>query len=260
MSKLGLVRANTSGARPTTGYQEPKSLSQRQSQAPRPKDAASLIPLRRKGRRWQVLMGRRHAEARFLPGYYVFPGGIVDPEDARAVPGTPLDGSTWPEMAVRNARRAQTIAMACIRETFEETGLAVCVKGDVGSGGGQSWGALRQLGLAPNLAALSYVGRAITPTTQRYRYHARFFATQELAIQGDIQPDGELEDLLWLDVDEALGLKSLVITSFMLRQAVNGYEYPQHATTAKPFFAVRRGVPGIWTGGAWEAVGPPIKE
>ena len=200
-------------------------------------------------------MGRRHDSARFLPGYYVFPGGIVDPEDALAKPASVLAESAIAHMSVKGRpRRAQTIAMACVRETFEETGLALCRKADVGPVAGPGWEALRARHLAPDLAALTYVGRAITPNTQRYRYHARFFSASQNAVHGDIQPDGELEDILWLTVDQALKLKSLSVTSYMLQRAVNDAEQPARDDCVKPLFAVRRGLPGIWLGRRWRAL------
>ena len=47
----------------------------------RPKDAATLIILDRGGAEPKVLMGRRHAGHRFMPGKFVFPGGRIEPED-----------------------------------------------------------------------------------------------------------------------------------------------------------------------------------
>ncbi len=60
--------------------------------SPEIRDAATLILLDHEGDATRVLMGRRHAGHKFMPGKYVFPGGAVDPEDfAMAVSG-PLDG------------------------------------------------------------------------------------------------------------------------------------------------------------------------
>jgi hypothetical protein len=55
--------------------------------AVRPMDAAGVVLLR--GDRYdpEVLLGRRHAAAGFLPAIYVFPGGRVERADAE---GTPL--------------------------------------------------------------------------------------------------------------------------------------------------------------------------
>ena len=44
----------------------------------RPRDAATLVVVRSGARGSLCLMGRRHADSEFLPGYYVFPGGAVE--------------------------------------------------------------------------------------------------------------------------------------------------------------------------------------
>ena len=49
----------------------------------RPRDAATLILVRMKGKTPEVLMGCRAAAHAFMPNRYVFPGGKVDPDDAR---------------------------------------------------------------------------------------------------------------------------------------------------------------------------------
>ncbi len=54
------------------------------SQAARPKDAATLILVRRDGSAARLLMGRRDRGHAFMPSKWVFPGGRVDPGDARA--------------------------------------------------------------------------------------------------------------------------------------------------------------------------------
>ena len=47
----------------------------------RPRDAASLILLRGKGRDLELLAGRRPGHVKFMPGVWVFPGGAVDRDD-----------------------------------------------------------------------------------------------------------------------------------------------------------------------------------
>ncbi|MBW2291861.1 MAG: NUDIX hydrolase, partial [Deltaproteobacteria bacterium] len=48
-----------------------------------PRDAASLLIVRERNGQSQVLMGKRPAKDRFMPDVFVFPGGRVDPDDAR---------------------------------------------------------------------------------------------------------------------------------------------------------------------------------
>jgi 8-oxo-dGTP pyrophosphatase MutT (NUDIX family) len=56
-----------------------------------PRSAASIVLLRRGGKHVQraleVLLLKRSAEAKFMPGVWVFPGGSVDPEDGAGEAG-----------------------------------------------------------------------------------------------------------------------------------------------------------------------------
>ena len=56
----------------------------------RPRDAATLILYRRGSDGVRVLMGQRHSKHVFMPDKFVFPGGRVDPADARVRPLTAL--------------------------------------------------------------------------------------------------------------------------------------------------------------------------
>ncbi|RMX04833.1 MBL fold metallo-hydrolase [Corticibacter populi] len=63
----------------------------------------------------EVLLSRRSPAARFVPGAYVFPGGSVDAQDARALAGADA----------RSDQSAQdlTLAHAAVRESLEEVGI-----------------------------------------------------------------------------------------------------------------------------------------
>jgi hypothetical protein len=56
----------------------------------RPKDAATLIIVRRDRDGMRVLMGQRHARMAFQPNKFVFPGGRIDPCDQRISVGGEL--------------------------------------------------------------------------------------------------------------------------------------------------------------------------
>src|SRR5881398_2735420 len=83
----------------------------------RPRDAASLILLRGKGRDLELLAGRRPLHMKFMPGVYVFPGGAIDREDGRTW-RVESGGAGFPPRLLRGAR-------AALRETWEETGVLV---------------------------------------------------------------------------------------------------------------------------------------
>src|SRR5436190_1678026 len=90
----------------------------------RPRDAATLILVRMKGRMPEVLMGCRAAKSAFMPNRYVFPGGRVDKADAHIPIATPLDRHVKARLLkAASPLRAQALGVAAVRETFEETGL-----------------------------------------------------------------------------------------------------------------------------------------
>ena len=97
----------------------------------RPRDAATLIIIDNSGDAPRVLMGKRHPGHKFMPGKYVFPGGRVEPEDRRMATAGALDPHVEAKLNVRVPRPspafARAIALAAIRETFEETGVVIGV-------------------------------------------------------------------------------------------------------------------------------------
>ena len=144
----------------------------------RPRDAATLIVVRRGRRGLACLMGRRREDARFLPGCFVFPGGAVESADRVARPASRLDLAHLGAMGVGgNAAAATTLAIAAVRETWEETEVMIAAPGDVGPAPGATFDEMRRRGVAPALGRLVYLGRAITPACHPIRFHARFFLT-----------------------------------------------------------------------------------
>lgn len=181
----------------------------------RPRDAATLIIVRD---RREVLVGVRSAGHVFMPHMYVFPGGRVDPGDAR-VP-CPVDmGKTTEAKLCRSLTRARAraLAMTAVRETFEETGLVLGCKPRLPvRSRSPHWKPFFDLGLVPDLAKLEYVGRAITPPNQVRRYDARFFMVDAKHMQGELRGNGELEDLRWAGLRSAHRLALSPITELML--------------------------------------------
>ncbi|HEY1961084.1 MAG TPA: hypothetical protein VGG69_01600, partial [Rhizomicrobium sp.] len=93
----------------------------------RPKDAATLVLVRREPDGWRVLMGRRHGSMAFMANKTVFPGGRVDPCDYRLASGDNfrVDVAATLARAARDVIHARALGLAAIRETFEETGILV---------------------------------------------------------------------------------------------------------------------------------------
>ena len=89
----------------------------------RPRDAATLIVVR-KGARPTVLMGRRAPGHVFMASKWVFPGGRIERADFTAAAASDLDPDSAARLQAEIApRRARALALAAVRETFEETGL-----------------------------------------------------------------------------------------------------------------------------------------
>src|SRR5260370_7616794 len=123
---MGAVHARLRGWR-REGVTESRDVAR----APRPRDAATLIIVEGSGRAARVLMGKRHEGHAFMPGKFVFPGGRIEAEDRRMSVAGALNRNVEEKLNARvrhpSPGFARAIALAAIRETFEETGLAVGV-------------------------------------------------------------------------------------------------------------------------------------
>jgi len=193
----------------------------------RPKDAATLILVDRAGRVPKVLLGKRHHGHKFMPGKFVFPGGRVDPADRRMPVARPLDPATQAHLMKRlqrpSAEKARAFALAAIRETFEETGLLLGVReratAKVPRG---PWTAFAEADILPDLGALHFIGRAITPPGRPRRFDARFFTMDASAIahriEGVTGPDAELVELVWMPLADAKALDMPAVTGVMMEE------------------------------------------
>jgi 8-oxo-dGTP pyrophosphatase MutT (NUDIX family) len=193
----------------------------------RPKDAATLILIDHSGPISKVLLGKRHHGHKFLPGKYVFPGGGVEPADKRMPTARPLNRHAQ-ERLMRAVKRpspvkARALAMAAIRETYEETGLMLgaptrrTLEAPPGP-----WAVFGQAHILPDLAAIHFVARAITPPRRPKRFDTRFFAADAAAIarrvDGMIGPDAELVELIWMPIAQARQLDMPAITAVVLEE------------------------------------------
>src|SRR6185369_5723438 len=126
----------------------------------KPVDAAGLVLIRAaKNGEPEILLGRRHTKAGFLPDIYVVPGGKVDTADS-APSGFAETLTPAVETALRGGgsrRPALAFPRAALRETFEETGLLVGMPGKpVSESAGAIWQAYRDAGLAPAFGKIDY--------------------------------------------------------------------------------------------------------
>lgn len=178
----------------------------------RPVDASSLVLYRGRGRSLEILVGLRGANHVFVPNRVVYPGGRVDRTDARIAPATPLRD----DVAARLQRtatepRARALAVAAIRELYEETGLLLADGDDIPD----RW----HTGIAPRLDTLDYIFRAVTPPGRTRRFNTRFFLAPADDVRGELGGDGELENLSWLGIDALRELPLMWITRTVLDEA-----------------------------------------
>ena len=211
--------------------------------SPRPKDAATLILVRRDQAKPRVLMGKRSGRHDFMPDKYVFPGGRVDSTDARAPIVSPLKKTTEAKLRLHSRRAPQAFPLTAIRETWEETGLIVGKATKVAGKPPQGWQKYYAEGAAPCLRKFQFIGRAITPPYRPKRFDARFFMAMAEDVLIDERPpaDGaELHDLQWVTLSDALKLDLPSVTRFMLAEIDERLANPKS----------RKGVPFLrWTRG-----------
>jgi 8-oxo-dGTP pyrophosphatase MutT (NUDIX family) len=140
-----------------------------------PRRAASLILLRRGGKHRQrgveVLLVRRSPDASFMPGVWVFPGGVVEADESVA-PGAEEAAADREELSHR----------ACaLRELREEAGIELPVEAEL-----RPW------------------SRWITPEIVPVRFDTRFYVALAPP-HSPPRPDGaETTEAAWISPREAL--------------------------------------------------------
>ena len=216
----------------------------------RPRDAATLIILDRAARAPKILMGKRHAGHKFMPGKFVFPGGRIEAGD-RFMPSYgalhPRAESALMARVVRpSPQRGRALALAAIRETFEETGLLLGIKdhGAPEKAPAGPWSTFRERGVFPNLEAVQFVARAITPPRRPKRFDTRFFAIDRTAVAdevpGIIGPDSELTELVWVNLTDARRLELPSITQVILEELEHRLEAGFMNELPVPFYYERQ--------------------
>lgn len=166
-----------------------------------PRAAATVALLRERSGELEVLLLQRVRSSGFIPGAWVFPGGMVDPDDS---PGSASE-------------------MAALRELFEETGLLMArdasgpvmrscainselrLARDELLGGRRSFGSvLADLGLEADPSQLAPFARWITPVIEPRRYDARFFAAGIADDLPILLHEAELSEARWQAPSRAL--------------------------------------------------------
>ncbi len=211
-----------------------------------PRHAATLVLIRRDLPEPRVLMGQRGAGAAFMPSKFVFPGGAVDDADRALAPRFAVNEEDAPRLlarAVEAEASPAALALAAVRETWEETGLALGAPHPAAEaeteGAPEDWRGFFAAGLRPATERLRFIFRAITPPARTRRFDARFFLADSALVHGD--PDdlsrasGELSHLRWLTLAEARALDLPFITEVVLAEVEARLREPG-AARPTPFF------------------------
>ena len=175
-----------------------------QNEPPRPRTvrarhAASIVVLRAHGDDPEMLMGMRGAKHRFMPNRLVFPGGAVDRADLFAPSATEPPAHTLRHLRkAANERLAHGLAIAAARELEEETGLS--------------------LGDPPRLDGIEYLCRAVTPPDSPIRFNARFLLVNADRVSGTLAGSGELENLRYYGMAEAMALDLAMPTRLVIER------------------------------------------
>ncbi|MEM6461039.1 MAG: NUDIX domain-containing protein [Pseudomonadota bacterium] len=213
----------------------------------RPKDAATLILIDRSSAEPALLMGKRHTAHAFMPDTYVFPGGRRDPHDGRV----PVSDRLHPEVERRllnkmaspaHSRRARALAVAAIRETYEEVGVFI---GGPGKASRQpNWQPFAERNIAPRLSPLRYVARAVTPPRQNRRFDTRFFACFRDEV-GEVEAEASMEllDLKWVSLSDAARINMPQITRAVITELTIELENDPSLPFGRPvpFYQARHG-------------------
>lgn len=208
----------------------------------RPVDAASILLLDRSGGTIRVLVGKRSSRHVFMPDVYVFPGGRRDAGDRLISVASPLHPLAMERMALRVPRcsgsRLRALAVAALRELYEEAGLSVGVPLAEAPESG--------LPFRPDLSNLRFLARAITPTGMVRRFDTRFFML--FADEAGIDPSGaaashELEDVRWVDIFDHKGIEMPDITVLILEELQKSIQEDKSLPFGRPapLYRNRRG-------------------
>lgn len=190
------------------------------------RDAATVILLREAEGAPEVLLLRRHARSGFAARAWVFPGGVADPADRRppAAVGGGVDVERLSALLGRPPDVALGLAVAAVRETFEEAGILLAA----GPGGAppdlsdpelvrmrralgerapgradfNAW--LAEARLVLDLGALVPFSRWRTPAAEPRRYDTIFFLAR--APEGQVAEHDTVETtgLRWTSAADAL--------------------------------------------------------
>jgi 8-oxo-dGTP pyrophosphatase MutT (NUDIX family) len=191
-----------------------------------PREAATLILLRSASppaSGIEVLMLRRHAGSAFMPGAYVFPGGVVEESDYASEMERLCRGLTSAQAReiipdATPPQNALGFFVAAVREAFEEAGILMACRESscpevlsheqkvrlarhrlpVHRNPRLFASVLDEAGLKIAADSLAYFAHWITPEASPIRFDARFFVARTPGDQEASSDDLETTAALWV--------------------------------------------------------------
>ena len=187
------------------------------------RNAATVIVLRDRDSTPRILMGQRGAKAAFMPNKFVFPGGAVDADDAAIPLGSDLNTACAKRLAEDcTTDLSHALAVAAIRELWEETGLVLGTPAAWSGPVPPDWHSFAATGHLPHAAPLQFVFRALTPPGRPRRFDARFFLVDASDIASDLDDfaaaSDELSHLQWVPLAQARSFDMPFITEVVLAE------------------------------------------
>jgi 8-oxo-dGTP pyrophosphatase MutT (NUDIX family) len=175
-----------------------------------PRPAATVVLMDQQSR---VYMTKRPETMKFMGGFYVFPGGAVEKEDALE--------DTEVLSGERTTDLDQAFYIAAARELFEEVGILLCHHVDgspslldettkmeyrrlLTNGEISFLHMLKKEGFTFQFEDLAYIGQIITPKMSPIRFDTRFFLAQLPNGQSPKSDDYEISDSIWISPQDAL--------------------------------------------------------
>lgn len=173
----------------------------------------------------EVLAITRSKKLRVLPGFMVFPGGVLDPLDIYVATSlqqamrdsTPslfsLQEADFKGDVVSRDLLYWSLFAAGVRELFEETGIYMgaprkswtelqVIREALLQGQGSEW--MELVMTEPSFYSFRYVGRRVTPMQVKHRFDTHYFIVQ-VPHDTEVYPSpDEVESVLWSAPDELL--------------------------------------------------------
>lgn len=186
-----------------------------------PRTAATVMLLRDTPEGPAVHMLRRRTSMAFAGGAYAYPGGSVDPRDARALEAAGPSAAEWAERLGTDEATAGTIVCAAVRETFEEAGVLLAGPDPhtvVDDTTGDDWETDRAALAAHSLSFADFLQRRglvlrgdllgawarwITPEFEKRRYDTSFFVAALPEGQRTRNASTEADRTVWVRPQDA---------------------------------------------------------